>query len=122
METNEKSPIKIDGITPEMAKKMLEANSKAMVSKLSKGSTLSKGDIAKLEKIVAMGETEKIPSRRSVYMERACYGIGNFEKDASKLAGQGKLPGAAKRRNTRRRSVAKIYGYRQTRLWFEKAH
>ena len=59
METNGKSPIKIDGITPEMAKKMLEANSKAMVSKLSKGSTLSKGDIAKLEKIVAMGETEK---------------------------------------------------------------
>lgn len=59
MENNEKPPIKIDGITPEMAKKMLEANSKAMVSKLSKGSTLSKGDILKLEKIVLMGESEK---------------------------------------------------------------
>ncbi len=59
MENDENIPIKVDGITPEMAKKMLEANSKAMVSKLSKGTPLSKADVLKLEKIVELGNNEK---------------------------------------------------------------
>jgi Phage DNA packaging protein, Nu1 subunit of terminase len=48
---------KIDGITPSMAKKLLEANNKVLVSRLQKGKPLSTSDRSKLEEIASIDKT-----------------------------------------------------------------
>lgn len=48
--------INIDGITPQTAKKLLAANTKVVVSRLSKGKPLSKSDRLKLEEIASLDD------------------------------------------------------------------
>jgi len=50
------SEINIDGITPQTAKKLLAANTKVVVSRLSKGKPLTNSDRIKLEEIAAFDD------------------------------------------------------------------